>query len=324
MIDSADNQVSLPKEESRTLQFTVEPHENKLRLDHFLVRHRPDLSRSYVTKLIQKRLVVVDGQAVKAGYKIRVNENINVTLPEPEPSTLQPQRVDFETLFEDEHLLVISKPPGIVVHPAAGHREGTLVQGLLHRYHELPSLEGGRPGIVHRLDKDTSGIMLVAKTENCLRALADSFKAREIHKRYKAVLLRSPLRDRGRITAPIGRHRVNRKKMAVREIGGRSAVSNWKVLERFENGWCLVDVIIETGRTHQIRVHMASMNTPVAGDELYGGKVKKEALVQPERQLLHAYSIDFDHPVNGKRVHFTAPIWPDMESCLSLLRGEAK
>ena len=309
--------------DERNFHHVVQPVDEKQRLDHYLVRIYPDFSRSYINKLILSQHVVVGGKAVKSGHKVRSGEIINLHLPAPVQSELQPENIAFDTLFEDDHLLVISKPPGLVVHPAAGHHNGTLVNGLLYHYRNLPQLAGGRPGIVHRLDKDTSGVMLVAKTEISLRRLAEGFKEREIHKTYHAILLRYPGDEQGRIVSPIGRHPANRKKMAIRPIKGRYAVSQWHIVERYSNGMCLAEVDIETGRTHQIRVHMASVNAPVAGDELYGGKPGVHAPVVPCRQMLHASCIQFNHPVSFEPMHFLAPLWPDMEEVVQTLRNQA-
>ncbi|MCI5150722.1 MAG: RluA family pseudouridine synthase, partial [Candidatus Electrothrix sp. MAN1_4] len=234
----------------------------------------------------------------------------------------QAQPVDFEVLHEDQSLLVINKPPGLVVHPAAGHTDQTLVNGLLHRYADMASLEGDRPGIVHRLDKDTSGIMLVARTKKVQALLSTAFKERKVRKTYHALLLRTPAEISGRIVAPIGRHPVRRKKMIIRE-DGRYAATVWTILETFPNGLCFAKVGIETGRTHQIRVHMSSLNAPVAGDVLYGGKLHKTINLVATRQLLHASTLSFIHPITGKECAFTAPLWPDMKEMLAQLQGGA-
>lgn len=299
---------------------SVEPEEAGLRLDHFLARRYPDQSRSFLHKLIGKGDILVDGQVVKAGYRLRVNDTIAIFFSQPQPSAIIPEQVFFFVLYEDEHLLVISKPPGLVVHPANGHHNGTLVHGLLYRCKNLPAVDAGRPGIVHRLDKETSGVMLVAKTEQALRTLMDDFKERRIRKTYHALLLRCPREHDGRIVAPIGRHPVDRKKMAVRPDHGKYAATNWQVMECFVNGWCLAEIGIETGRTHQIRVHMASLKAPVVGDLLYGGAVNRNTAVKPSRQMLHASTLHFSHPFSGQKLFFTAPLWEDMQLLLDILR----
>jgi 23S rRNA pseudouridine1911/1915/1917 synthase len=290
------------------------------RLDHYLTRHCPEHSRSSLNKLIASAHVLVDGQPVKAGYRLRPGETVTVTFPVPPPADLVPEQIDFTVLYEDEHLLVIGKPPGLVVHPACGHSGGTLVHGLLYRCKDLPVADAGRPGIVHRLDKDTSGVMLVAKTERALRALMSDFKDRRMQKVYHALLVRSPREPEGRVVAPIGRHPVDRKKMAIHPAQGRYAATWWRISEVFANGWCLAEIGIETGRTHQIRVHMASLKAPVAGDSLYGGGVDRNGLVQPLRQMLHASTICFQHPVSGEELCFTAPLWDDFRDMLAVLR----
>lgn len=300
--------------------FTVQPQERGMRLDHCLVRLLPGQSRSGLAKLIRSGRVFVNSSPVKPGCLLRPGDSIRVELPAPASLDRPvPQPVAFTVLFEDEHLAVISKPPGLVVHPAAGHSDGTLVNGLLHRYGELLCAEGERPGIVHRLDKDTSGIMLTARTEEMRRLLAAAFKARHIRKTYHALLLRGPAETTGRIDAPVGRHPVNRQKMAVRQRDGRPAVTSWRIVERFRNGCCFAEISIETGRTHQIRVHMSSIGTPVLGDALYGGISKS---MSAGRQMLHASVLDFTHPATGQACRFLAPLWPDMEETLAWLRQE--
>lgn len=303
--------------------FSALPGEAGLRLDLFLVRHLPDYSRSALGKLIRSGYVRVDGRSLKAGYRIDAGERVEVVVPPPAPAVLIPERIDFTVLFEDASLLVLVKPPGLVVHPAAGHSSGTLVHGLLyHCSNALPGMDEQRPGIVHRLDKDTSGIMLVAKTDKALRQLAEDFRERRIDKIYHALLLRCPHDLAGRLVAPIGRHPVKRQKMAVRSRGGRYAATRWRVIEHFTAGLCFVELILETGRTHQIRVHMASLGSPVAGDNLYGGRVPEAKGLTVPRQLLHASSLRFNHPETGESLFFTTPLWPDMQMVLEQLRRQ--
>lgn len=309
-----------PSLSDRQSAYLVSGDEAGQRLDHFLALQFPDQSRSSLHKLISTANILVDGQPVKAGYRLRGNNNITVLFPLPQSSTLLPEHIDFPILFEDDHLLVINKPPGLVVHPASGHHHGTLVHGLLYRCKNLPVGDEGRPGIVHRLDKETSGVMLVAKTELALRTLMADFKDRRVHKTYHALLLRCPRERDGRIVMPVGRHPVDRKKMAIRPAHGKYAATNWHVVEYFSNGWCLAEIGIETGRTHQIRVHMASVRSPVVGDQLYGGAVGRGSGVQPARQMLHASTLCFRHPFSGQEQSFTAPVWGDMQEVLDTLR----
>jgi 23S rRNA pseudouridine1911/1915/1917 synthase len=303
-------------------EFRITPDEQGMRLDHYLVRRLPDQSRSGLGKSIRSGHIRVNNGVVKPGYRLHGGDAVQVRLPEVRESRLAAEPVDFTVLHEDEFLLVISKPPGIVVHPAAGHAHGTLANGLLYRYGNLPGIELQRPGIVHRLDMDTSGIMVVARTAEIQRSLARMFKDREVRKRYLALLLRRPAELTGRITAPIGRHPVNRKKMAVRTVSGRYAATSWEIMEQYANGMCLADVAIETGRTHQIRVHMASLGAPVVGDRLYGGGLDRESPLVAERQMLHSSSIAFIHPGTEKKCSFTAPLWPDMARLIEELRRE--
>jgi 23S rRNA pseudouridine1911/1915/1917 synthase len=292
------------------------PEQIGLRLDHFLVRQSPDISRAAFGHLIRSGAVLVNEQQVKAGYRLHEKDTVTVSYPEKESTSLLAQPVEFGILYEDDDLLVINKPAGLVVHPGVGNRQGTLVNGLLYRYPSLPGSDPERPGIVHRLDKDTSGVLLVAKSETALRRLGESFKNRLITKTYHALLLRHPGQERGRLVAPVGRHPVNRKKMAIRHRNGRYAATNWQVKKTWP-GFCFVEINLETGRTHQIRVHLSSLGSPVAGDRLYGGRVK--GFLTVARQLLHASTLCFSHPVSGEKMQFTAPLPEDMQEVISAL-----
>ena len=313
-----------PVSEGTAIFFPVDQGEANQRLDHFLLLKLPKYSRSSLSKLISSTAVRVNGKPVKAGHRLRVQESVSVTLSEPPSSVLVAEPIDFPILYEDDHLLVIIKPPGLVVHPAAGHQRATLVNGLIHHCQNLPESDQGRPGIVHRLDKDTSGVMLVAKSDVALRSLSADFKDRRIRKTYHALLIRTPREPTGRIVAPIGRHPVQRKKMAVRPEQGKYAATSWQIDERFDNGWCLATISIETGRTHQIRVHMAHNQTPVVGDALYGGAVYPQTPWQPARQMLHASTLCFVHPCTRQELTFTAPLWVDMLELVELLREASK
>lgn len=299
----------------------VTPHEVGQRLDHFLAGQLTEFSRSALNKLISAAHVLVNGTQVKPGHRLRLNDTISLVMPASPSQEIVPEHIDFAVLYEDAHLLVINKPPGLVVHPAGGHQNGTLVHGLLYRCTQLPAADAQRPGIVHRLDKDTSGILLVAKSEQALRTLMADFKNRKVCKTYHAMLLRCPGESQGRVVQPIGRHSVDRKKMAIRSEQGKYAATNWRILERFANGWCWAEIDIETGRTHQIRVHMASLQAPIAGDVLYGGMVGRHAQYQPKRQMLHASTLQFSHPLSGQMLCFTAPLFADMQILLSALRA---
>ena len=292
------------------------------RLDQYLVAMLPDFSRSRLGGLIRAGFVLVNGTSGKAANRLKSGDLITATFPPPEPLDIRPEKVEFAILHEDDDLLVIAKPPGVVVHPACGHQKGTLVHGLVAHCDKLSGISGiERPGIVHRLDKETSGVMVIAKSDKTHHALVELFKTRQINKVYHAIVVGHPATPEGCISQPIGRHRSNRKKMAVLEHGGRDAVTCWDTLEAFPNNMAYLEVRPRTGRTHQIRVHMAYLGHPVAGDSLYGKQLKtaNESL-GIERQCLHAYSLSFRHPLTGEQLEFVAPLWPDMQGLLQRLR----
>ncbi|MGI6333976.1 MAG: RluA family pseudouridine synthase [Saccharofermentanales bacterium] len=269
------------------------------RLDSYLAGKLPQYSRSYLQKLISRDLVLLDGNPVKASWKTTLGETISLTLPDPEPMTIKAENIPLDIVFEDRWLLVVNKPQGMVVHPAAGHHSGTLVNALLdHCQDDLSDLNGVvRPGIVHRIDKDTSGLILVVKNNQVHAALAERLRRHEIKRTYQAVVHGNPGSDRGTIDAPIGRDPRNRKRMAI-VADGKPAVSHFTVKTRFAAGAWL-EVQLETGRTHQIRVHMQYIGHPIIGDRLYAGGRKHYHL---EGQALHAGSLEFAHPVTGEQI----------------------
>jgi len=300
-------------------------------LDLFLASRSLDISRSRIQELIRKGAVEVNQGPSWASYKTRAGDHIRITIPPPSPSSLEPEPVAFEIIHEDDSILVVNKPPGLVVHPAAGHATGTLVHGLLWHCSGLSGIGGvARPGIVHRLDKDTSGLMVVAKNDQAHAGLARQFKSGEVRKEYQA-LVHGKMRGRkGKIDLPIGRHPTKRKEMAVALNRGKVAITIWWLMERFESGFSLVAVSIKTGRTHQIRVHFSNMRHPVVGDQVYGyGKNwwkghplwKKGPLPLPQRQMLHAGSLGFCHPETGRFMTFEAAIPGDMEEMIGSLRS---
>ena len=273
------------------------------RLDVF-ISENASVSRSRAETLIKQGLVSVNALVrSKAGYELKPGDRVEFTLPEPEPTDILPQDIPLKIVYEDENLAVVYKPSGMVVHPAAGNPDGTLVNALLAALSSL-SLVGGveRPGIVHRIDKDTSGLLLVAKTDLAHRSLSEQIAAHSVERIYKAIVCGHFKEDRGTVDAPIGRHPTDRKKMAI-VPGGRPAVTNWRVLEELK-GASLIECRLTTGRTHQIRVHMASLNHPVLGDPVYG--FKKPPYEVEGGQLLHAGVIGFDHPVTGEHMRFEA------------------
>jgi 23S rRNA pseudouridine1911/1915/1917 synthase len=314
------------------LVYTVESSDAGQRIDTFVAGRLPRCSRSHAALLIRQGFIQVNGQNCKPGHRVKPCESIRVRVPMPMPTDLVAEPLRLDILFEDADLIVINKPAGMVVHPAAGHQTGTLVHGIL--YH-CPDIEGigieKRPGIVHRLDKDTSGIMVVAKNSRAHDDLSRQFKARSIEKHYLALVVGSPKEDTGRVDLPIGRHPVERKKMSTRTRRGREALTLWQVRERF-SGATLIDVELKTGRTHQIRVHCHAMGYPILGDPVYGRKggthrmTARYAALQAvfknaQRQMLHAFMIGFRHPRDGRALSFQAPLPEDMNGLLEQLRG---
>lgn len=314
--------------EAQDFEIEVMKSSQGQRLDQFLALNGPELvgdfSRGMFQDLIARKLVLVNGLPRKNNYRLRAQEIVEIHFPPPSPSQLVPEPIDFPILHEDEHILVLSKPPGLVVHPACGNLTGTLVHGLLHHCTDLSGINGQiRPGIVHRLDKDTSGVMVVAKNDLAHHCLADQFKNKTASKVYLAILDGVPQAPSGQVSTPIGRHPVNRKKMAVLVGRGREAMTKWRLAETFGRLFSLAEINIETGRTHQIRVHMASIGWPVAGDSVYGKKNDRYEAYGIHRQCLHASTLSFLHPANQERVSFSAPLPEDMAAVLAKLRAEA-
>ena len=290
---------------SSPLPHTISAAEAGLRLDRFLAGLRPDFSRSRLQDFIRDGHAKVNGTASKPSFPLREGDFVELDIPvETAPSPLSAQEMPLGILFEDAHLLVLDKPAGLVVHPGAGNREGTLANGLLHHCAGIEVVGGTeRPGIVHRLDKETSGCLVVAKTESAHRQLAGQFASRDVDKTYLALVDGTPRMPHGTIEAAIGRHPVHRQKMAVVERG-RDALTRYRVLEARE-GKALVQAQPKTGRTHQIRVHLKHLGHPVSGDPAYGRRGSFE------RHMLHAWKLEFTHPATGERVSFTAPLPAD-------------
>lgn len=284
------------------------------RLDIFLQHKFPSFSRSHIKNMIEKNCVFVNGKQVKSGYKLRENDKISVTIKAPEKISTEEEDVPFDIVYEDDDVVVVNKPQGLVVHPCTSTKSGTLVNGLLHRVKNLSGINGVlRPGIVHRLDKDTSGLLVVAKNDKAHIALQEQIKNKTCKRIYLAVLTGNLKEDSGEIVTKIARDKKDRKKMAVADVG-REAITNYRVLERFKDV-CLVEFSLKTGRTHQIRVHAKYLNHPVVGDKVYGKEVKGL-----NGQLLHAYKLSFIHPTTGKEVSFTAPLPDYFENYLQKLR----
>lgn len=284
-----------------------------MRFDQFVAHFLPHLSRSIINSSIKKGLIRVGTEERKSSYRLKLGETVCGEVEKPAELSVEPEKIDFEIIHEDDLVLVISKPAGLVVHPGSGNSSGTLVNGLVYHCRSLSSVgDSLRPGLVHRLDKDTSGVMVVAKTEAAHQALVDDFKNRRVEKEYLALVHGILSRKTGRIVESIGRHPVHRQKMAVKQIGGKHAASNYSVVEEYDNRYSLVKVRIETGRTHQIRVHMAYVGHPVVGDALYGSSRDNRSF---PRQLLHAYRLIFPHPA-GFDLEKKAPLTSDFHSVL--------
>ena len=302
----------------RTITFTAEtPGE---RLDKIIVAQvGDDLTRTQIQTLIRDGGVTVNGAAVKAGVRLKGGETIQVVLPDAVASpTVLPEPIALTVVYEDDDLAVIDKPPGLVVHPGAGNQTGTLVNAILSRWPEIGEMtyEPKRRGIVHRLDKDTSGLILVAKNARALNRLMRQFRDRSVEKHYLALLERAPRTPTGRVDVPLMRDPNDRTKMAARR-GGRPAVSEFRIIERFEDEPVLVEVKLLTGRTHQIRVHMAFIEAPIVGDITYGNRRQKLGL---RRQFLHAAHLCFDQPTTGERLCFESPLPADLQAALAKLR----
>jgi 23S rRNA pseudouridine1911/1915/1917 synthase len=290
------------------------------RLDAWLAKKEPGHSRSRWQALIRDGFVQINRQPAKPNSTLRAGDQVQWTIPKPCSTETLPEDIPLDILFEDDQLIVINKPAGMVVHPAAGNENGTLVNALLYHCSDLAGIGGEkRPGIVHRLDKDTSGVMVAAKTEKAMIRLSRQFKKRETEKEYVTIVRGNPRPDTGRIETSIGRHPILRKKMSANVKRGRHAISMYKTVEEFNNA-ALLNVRIETGRTHQIRVHMAFIKHPVLGDRLYARRHPVDK-VWPERQMLHAAKLVISHPNNGERMTFYAPRPADMEETLEKLRS---
>ena len=310
----------------QTIEVRLEPAHAGWRLDRALAAAVPTLSRERLKALIRSGALETSQTAVRdPALKVRGGETFRLAVPEPTPAHNEPQDIKLNVVFEDEHLLVVDKPAGLVVHPAAGNRDGTLVNALLHHCGAGLSGIGGvaRPGIVHRIDKDTSGLLVVAKTDVAHEGLARQFAAHSIDRRYLAIVSGVPEAASGTIDAPLARSSANRKKIAIVEgARGKRAVTHWRRLEILRDS-ALVEARLETGRTHQVRVHMASIGHPLLGDPVYGragkthGKILKE--LGFNRQALHAAELGFTHPVTKHRLSFSSPMPADMQELMRAL-----
>jgi 23S rRNA pseudouridine1911/1915/1917 synthase len=318
----------LNSEPESSITFTVPEEDAGTRLDAFLTSRIEGWSRARLQRLIEDGDVLVNGRAAKASYKLRANDEIEAELTALPTTSFLPEDIPIDVVYEDDDLIVVNKTAGIVVHPGAGAKTGTLANALAFHFKNLSTAGGvARPGIVHRLDKDTSGLLVAAKTEQAHENLADQFRAREVFKSYVALVHGQVEKDRGEIDEPIARDPRHRTRMAIVR-GGRSALSIYRVRERFDR-FTLIDVELKTGRTHQIRVHLAWIKHPVVGDETYGSG-RDNTVADPKmrshiaklgRQFLHAEKLGFSHPRSGERLNFTLPLPTELQKLLDTIRS---
>lgn len=321
--------IELTHEFDRTPSYEIDHKSHNLRLDIFLTAQSNDLSRSRIQSLIRKGFVKVNNNSSKPGYRLKTGDHVLLTIPPPEIAALKPESVEFGILYEDDSLIVIDKPAGVVVHPAPGHNSGTLVHGLLKHCRDLSGIGGIlRPGIVHRLDKDTSGLLVVAKNDKAHAFLSGQFKTGKVKKQYLALVQGRVMADEQEIDLPVSRHPKKRKEMAVALSGGKQALTRWKKIEEFQSGFSLLSITIKTGRTHQIRVHLSHIGHPIVGDPVYGyGRrwwnnhpLRKKGILPPiHRQMLHATRLGFIHPEEERYIEFESPIPDDMDRALLVL-----
>ena len=292
--------------------------DQQMRLDKYLAEQFPEQTRSYLQKLIKDGDVTVNGKNVKTGYQLSKGDEVSVNIPEPKELDVEPQKMDLDIVYEDDDVILVNKPKGMVVHPAPGHTTDTLVNGLL--YHCKDNLSGingvARPGIVHRIDRDTTGILIVCKNDMSHNSIAAQLKEHSINRRYRALVHGNLKDDTGTVEGPIGRHPIDRKKMAINEKNGKPAVTHYTVLERFGN-YTLIECKLETGRTHQIRVHMTSIGHPLVGDEVYG---PAKCPFKLQGQCLHAMVLGFVHPRTEEYMEFSADLPKYFKDLLRKLR----
>lgn len=289
-----------------TLNFNITEGNSNIRIDRYLAEQCPDLSRSYIQKLVKDGAVFVNNRQIKTNYKVQPQDQVILTIPDMQVPDILPENIPLDILYEDQWLLVVNKPKDMVVHPSAGHMEGTLVNAVMaHCGEHLSGINGVlRPGIVHRIDKDTTGALLICKDDTVHRDLAEQLKVHSIKRRYRAIVQGNLKEDQGTVDAPVGRHPTDRKKMAVNYKNGKEAVTHYQVLERFGNA-TYIECRLETGRTHQIRVHMASLGHPLLGDTIYGSSKNPYHL---QGQALHAMILGFVHPITREYLEFQAPL----------------
>ncbi len=301
-------------------EYLVKNSDAGQRIDKLLSIQLTDFSRSYIQKLLSNRAVLIHGQPIKSNYKVKEGDYIQVEIPEPEVLDVQPENIPLDIVYEDTDILIINKPKGMVVHPAAGHYSGTLVNAILyHCQDDLSTINGVlRPGIVHRIDMDTTGLLVICKNNMAHQSLAEQLKVHSITRKYTAIVYDNIPEDNGTIHKTIGRHPVDRKKQAVNVRNGRDAITHYRVLERFGGRYTMVECQLETGRTHQIRVHMASIHHPLLGDTVYGPSKDPFHL---QGQTLHAGVLGFIHPRTGKYVEFHSELPEYFQNLILMLRN---
>ena len=296
----------------------ITPEMEGERIDKCISNYLESLSRSYIQKIIKDGKAYVNDAVVKANYKVKVDDKVQFEIPDCEEPDIPPQDIPLDILYEDKDILIVNKPKDMVVHPAPGHYEGTLVNAIMfHCKDELSGINGVlRPGIVHRIDKDTTGSIIICKNDEAHRKIAQQLKEHSITRKSRAIVYGRIMEEEGTVNAPIGRHPTDRKKMAINEKNGKPAVTHYKVLERFDK-YTYIECQLETGRTHQIRVHMTSIGHPLLGDEVYGNA---KCPFKLEGQTLHAMTIGFIHPTTGEYVEYEAPLPEYFEHLLQILR----
>ena len=322
--------------ESKTIEITVEEPSLQLRIDAYLANHTDlQLTRNRVQQLIESDSITVNGKPINKKYKVQYQDQIIINIPATEPSLLTAEKIDLNIIYQDDYLVVINKPAGMVTHPGAGNRSGTLVNALIYHFRELSQVSGSdRPGIVHRLDKDTSGLLVIARDDRTYQYLQQAIQKREIKRGYLALVCGHMKEQQGIIDLPIGRSIKDRKKMSVTSVSARNAVTKYRLVKRYRT-YDLFDISLLTGRTHQIRVHFSHLGHPVLGDPQYGGREKwHRGIFAPERplakkilgilnrQALHAQKLELVHPVSGEKLIFEAPLPNDYKKVLELLDAE--
>jgi 23S rRNA pseudouridine1911/1915/1917 synthase len=322
---AADADAAAMEDDERRLEWIVSEEQAGQRLDKHITEALTEalpeegVSRSQVQEWIRSGFVTVNGSSVKPNAKISAGDQLTVVIPEPETAEIVPENIPLDIVYEDSDVIVINKPRGMVVHPAAGHTSGTVVNALMHHCKDLSGINGVmRPGIVHRIDKDTSGLLMAAKNDHAHLSLAAQLKEHSVNRRYWAIVHGVIPHDRGIIDAPLGRDPHDRKLFTVTDKGGKRAVTHFVVTERFKD-YTFVELKLETGRTHQIRVHMKYIGYPLVGDPVYGGKAAKS--LGMTGQALHAGVLGFRHPRTGEQLEFSAPLPEDMQQVLAMLRS---